>query len=96
MQPIEIVPVFVEDEMCDYSTFEDKKIYISRKYNVAIHRCLCGCGGETVMPINHGEWQYGWDMIEENGKVSFTPSVGNWNFECRSHYVITNNVAIPV
>jgi len=96
MNPIEITPVFVEGEMIDDSLFEERKIYISREYGLAIHRCLCGCGNKVVMPINHEGWDWGWNFIEAEGKVSFHPSVGNWNWPCQSHYVITNNVAIPV
>ena len=94
-QTVEITPVFVDGYMPDYDTFEERKVYISRQYNTAIHRCLCGCGGKTVMPIgdeNNTE-KTECTMQENEDKVSFSPSVGNWNFPCRSHYVITNNIA---
>jgi len=29
----------------------------------------------------------------EDGKVSFTPSVGNYQIPCKSHYIITKSVA---
>ena len=88
---MELIPVFFEAEMPDDLIFEQGKIYVSRRYYSAIHLCVCGCGNKTVMPINHEEWSYGWDMTEVNGKLSFIPSVGNWNFPCRSHYFITEN-----
>ena len=35
----------------------------------------------------------GWDYTEKDGKVSLSPSIGNYNFPCQYHYIITNNVA---
>lgn len=43
------------------------------------------------MPFDKKE--RGWNLIEKNGKISFTPSVGNQQFPCGSHYIITNNIA---
>lgn len=68
---------------------EDNIVYISLKYKVAIHKCLCGCGNLVVLPLNIN----GWNLIEENNKISFTPSIGNYSFECNSHYIITKNIA---
>lgn len=59
-------------------------IYISRRYATASHLCCCGCGLETVTPLNPAKWR----VIEHGGAVSLTPSVGNWSFPCRSHYII--------
>jgi len=87
LKKVEIEPVFVE---LIPSIMEENKLYISEKYNVSVHNCLCGCGEKTVMPL----YGNGWNLIKENnGKISFTPSVGNYNFKCKSHYIITNNVA---
>lgn len=80
-------PVFVEyiPDILEYG-----KVYISEEYGCAIHKCLCGCGRKTVMPLGNG----GWNLIKENNEtVSFTPSVGNFNFDCKSHYIMTKNVA---
>lgn len=68
---------------------EQGVIYISDKYGVANHLCLCGCGKQTVMPLGVNEWNY----TEDNGKISFSPSVGNYQFPCRSHYIITKSKA---
>lgn len=66
---------------------EDDVLYISLEYCAAIHKCVCGCGNEVVTPISPTDWQLTFD-----GKtVSLYPSIGNWNFNCRSHYFITNN-----
>lgn len=33
------------------------------------------------------------DKLISNGKVSLTPSIGNYNFPYKYHYILTNNVA---
>jgi len=66
---------------------EDGVLYISVLHCSAIHKCVCGCGNEVVTPISPDDWQ-----LYFNGKtVSLKPSIGNWNFDCKSHYWITNN-----
>lgn len=66
---------------------EDGILYITIEYCTAIHKCVCGCGNEVVTPFSPNDWQLTFD-----GKsVSLYPSIGNWNFECKSHYWITNN-----
>ena len=65
----------------------DGVLYISLEHCTAIHLCVCGCSNEVVTPISPTDWQLGFD-----GKtISLYPSVGNWNFECKSHYFITKN-----
>jgi Family of unknown function (DUF6527) len=61
-------------------------IYVSRRYSTASHLCCCGCGLETVTPLNAAKW----NLTERGGLVSLWPSVGNWNFPCQSHYIIRN------
>lgn len=66
---------------------EDGILYISIEYCTAIHKCVCGCGNEVVTPISPSDWK-----LTFNGKsVSLYPSIGNWNFDCQSHYWIKNN-----
>lgn len=95
VRKLKIIPIYVET-MPDYKDFKDAHVYISEKYKVSIHKCLCGCGEKTVLPINsiiNGK-DHGWKLIKkENGKISFTPSVGNFQLTCKSHYIITNNIA---
>jgi hypothetical protein len=62
-------------------------LYISTKYASAIHRCCCGCGNEVVTPLSPAAWS----LIFDGDTVSLEPSIGNWNFACRSHYWITGN-----
>lgn len=59
-------------------------IYISRRYSTASHLCCCGCGLETVTPLNAAKWR----VVENGDTISLTPSIGNWSFPCRSHYII--------
>jgi hypothetical protein len=69
---------------------EDGVLYISIPHCVAIHKCICGCGNEVVTPIAPNGWRLSFD----GETVSLSPSIGNWNFECRSHYFIRNNQII--
>lgn len=79
-----IVPIFVEfiPERLDEGV-----LYISRRYSTASHACCCGCGLEVVTPLNRAKWR----LCERGGAVSLTPSIGNWNFPCKSHYWVDRN-----
>lgn len=66
--------------------FENGVLYISIPYNTATHLCACGCGSEVITPFSPSDWS-----ITYNGRtVSLRPSIGNWNFPCKSHYFITD------
>lgn len=91
LKTVEIEPIFVDGCVPDFVDMEECKIYISEEYGVSIHKCLCGCGRKTVLPIDP---VHGWVLIKhENGKVSFTPSASNYQMPCKSHYIITKNKA---
>lgn len=63
---------------------EKEKIYVSIKYNTAVHLCACGCGEEVVTPLARTQWK-----VTYNGEtVSLHPSIGNWSYKCKSHYWI--------
>jgi hypothetical protein len=67
---------------------DKETIYISVKYCTAVHKCICGCDNEVVTPLSPTDWE-----LSFNGKsVSLYPSIGNWNFDCKSHYWIVNNM----
>jgi hypothetical protein len=87
MKTLKKVPVSFK-ECDDYfpDIREEGVIYISREFQVAEHKCLCGCGLPSVTPLDQG-----WDVITDNGKVTIRPSVLNQH--CGSHYIITNGVA---
>ena len=62
-------------------------LYVSMTYGTASHLCCCGCGREVVTPIT----PTGWKLIFDGETISLSPSIGNWNFPCRSHYWISNS-----
>ena len=57
-------------------------LYISIDFALAVHKCFCGCGNEVVTPLSPVDWSITFD----GEAISLHPSVGNWNFPCRSHY----------
>lgn len=69
---------------------EDGVLYVSVKYATAVHLCCCGCGSRVVTPISPRDWL----LIFDGQTVSLEPSVGNWNYACRSHYIIERNRVI--
>ena len=68
-------------------TLEVGLLYITLEYRTAVHSCICGCGNKVVTPFSPRDWK----LIFDGKTVSLTPSIGNWNFDCKSHYWITNN-----
>lgn len=75
---LDVIPDYLEDDV----------LYISIQYKTAVHKCACGCGNEVVTPLTPNDWR----LIFDGRTVTLRPSIGNWSFECRSHYWITNNV----
>ncbi len=74
---VEFIPDYVEEGI----------LYISLEYATAVHKCACGCGQEVITPLSPTDWE-----LTFNGKfVSLNPSIGNWGFDCKSHYWITKN-----
>lgn len=69
---------------------EDGILYISIEYHTASHLCACGCGNLVVTPITPTDWKLTFD----GRTVTLYPSIGNWNFPCKSHYWIKNNKII--
>lgn len=62
-------------------------LYISKRFRTASHLCCCGCGLKAVTPLNPAKWS----LTDHGSSVSLSPSVGNWGFPCRSHYLIIRN-----
>lgn len=62
-------------------------LYISKRFRTASHLCCCGCGLKVVTPLNPAKWS----LSDHGSSVSLSPSVGNWSFPCRSHYLIIRN-----
>lgn len=62
-------------------------LYVSEKYEVAIHLCPCGCGNQAVTPLGP---PHGWVYTREGDVVTLQPSLLN-HFACESHYFIVKN-----
>lgn len=69
------------------SEIEDGVVYVSISFATAIHRCCCGCGNEVVTPFHPNQWR----LIFDGESISLSPSIGNWGFDCQSHYWITRD-----
>jgi len=67
-------------------------LYISTDYGTAVHLCGCGCGWEVVTPLSPA----GWHIVFDGKSVSLYPSIGNWEFECQSHYWISSGLVVWV
>lgn len=65
----------------------DDVLYISTEFNLAKHKCACGCGKEIVTSLS----PVGWTLIYNGDTVSLKPSIGNWQQPCKSHYYITKD-----
>ncbi len=65
-------------------------IYISMEYATASHKCACGCGQEVVTPFTPTDWK----LVYNGESVSLSPSIGNWSYPCRAHYLIQNNLIV--
>lgn len=63
---------------------EPGKFYLSVDFRSSAHLCACGCGSRVVLPIKPA----GWKLTQTATSFSITPSVGNREFACRSHYLI--------
>lgn len=79
-----IIPEFVEFIP---KVIEDGVLYISHEYGTASHNCACGCGTRVVTPLTPTDWK----VKASRGIVSVRPSIGNWDYPCRSHYWIRNS-----
>ncbi len=82
-----ITPVFVESAP---DRLSEGVLYVSERYQTALHKCCCGCGQEVVTPLTRADWS----LRKRGNSVSLHPSIGNWDFPCKSHYWIRNNEVI--
>ncbi len=69
---------------------EEGIVYISLEYGSVIHLCACGCREEVNTPLS----PTGWELTYDGKYLSLSPSIGNWNFDCRSHYWIKKNKVV--
>lgn len=82
-------PITLRHEFVEYipDKLKDRTIYVSLAFATVAHKCCCGCGNEVVTPLSPTDWK----LIFDGESVSLYPSIGNWNFACRSHYWIECN-----
>lgn len=66
------------------SSLDPGTLYVSEEFGAALHLCACGCGRKVSTPLGPAEWT----LEETHSGPSLTPSIGNWQFPCRSHYWI--------
>ena len=69
------------------SKLEEGILYICFECQVAVHLCACGCKEKTVTPLGEN----GWNLWLNDEIATLSPSIGNFNIPCKSHYFITNN-----
>lgn len=84
MKASTLTPQFVEKLPRNLS---EGVLYISKRYSIASHLCCCGCKQEVVTPLSPARWT----LHVHGDKVTLTPSIGNWNYACKSHYWIKQN-----
>lgn len=90
MKTLKKVPLeIVETEFIpEFNQMESGKLYYSREYEVTNHLCPCGCGQQTPIPVEDGEW----NLSIKNGKATISPSILH-RFGCQSHYIIQDGFA---
>ncbi len=85
----EFIPQFVPRSPTE---LEPGILYVCLECNVAIHLCPCGCGEKVVLPLAPDQWNFSYD----GDGVTLSPSIGNFQFPCQSHYFIRNNRVVWV
>lgn len=68
---------------------EENVLYVSMQYATASHLCACGCGNRVVTPLGRADW-----VLTFDGTVTMSPSVGNGQSACGSHYMIRQNKVV--
>ena len=70
----------------------DGTLYVLPHFEVAIHNCMCGCGEKVVTPLGDDHWSWSYDGTD----VTLSPSVGNFQYDCKSHYFLRDGKVIWV
>jgi len=79
----------ISHEFVEYipEDLKDGTLYVSLTFATVVHKCCCGCGNEVVTPLSPTDWK----VIFDGESISLDPSIGNWSFDCQSHYWIENS-----
>ncbi len=82
-------PVTFKHEFVEFVPEElrEETLYVSMRFATVAHLCACGCKNKVATPLKPTDWQ----LVFDGKTISLHPSIGNWNFPCRSHYWIRNN-----
>jgi len=59
-------------------------LYVAEEFGAAAHLCACGCGSKIRTPLGPTEWS----LEETDRGPTLSPSIGNWQLPCHSHYFI--------
>lgn len=70
---------------------EEGVLYVCLDCDVVVHKCACGCGEKVVLPLSHEHWKLSYD-----GEVTLSPSIGNYQYDCKSHYFIRDGKIVWV
>ena len=79
----------LKHEFVEYvpENLKDRTLYVSLTFATVAHKCCCGCGNEVITPLSPTDWKVTFD----GESISLDPSIGNWSFDCKSHYWIENS-----
>jgi Family of unknown function (DUF6527) len=82
--------IALKHEFVEYipSDLAEGTLYVSMAFATVVHKCCCGCGREVVTPLSPTDWELTFD----GRSISLYPSIGNWDYPCRSHYWIKNDL----
>ena len=83
---------YVGDKLVKYKdgvpeTLKEGALYVSIRFKTTSHLCACGCGERVVAKLSPNDW----NMLYNGRDITLNPSIGNWSFDCRSHYFIRKN-----
>lgn len=70
---------------------EEGVLYVCLDCDVVVHKCACGCGEKVVLPLSPEHWKLSYD-----GEVTLSPSIGNYQYDCKSHYYIRDGKIVWV
>ena len=65
-------------------------LYVAEQFDAVAHLCACGCGSKIRTPLGPTEWS----LYQTDDGPTLWPSVGNWQQDCKSHYLITRGEVI--
>jgi hypothetical protein len=65
-------------------------LYVAEEFGAAAHLCPCGCGAKVRTPLGPIDWS----LEDTPSGPSLSPSIGNWQQACRSHYWIRNGLVM--